>query len=612
MALISLKDITVSFGATPLLEEINFQIEPGERICILGRNGCGKSTLLRLISGEISADQGDIQRKAGLCIAALAQQVPDNLKGSVLESVMADTTLQEHASTGESPPPIETSVPIWELEQKAKSVISRMDLNPSACVENLSAGMKRRVLLASALAKGPDILLLDEPTNHLDLAAITWMEDFFLRFSKTLVFVTHDRVLLRLMATRIVEIDRAKLYSWPCNYDTFLQRRQAEMVAEENKQRVFDKKLAKEEAWIRQGIKARRTRNEGRVRALEKMREERRLRREKTGNARLAVQSAEKSGRLVVEARDISFNYDEKPLIKNFSTTIMRGDKIGLIGPNGVGKTTLIRLLLKELPLSSGAIRHGTRMQIAYFDQLRQHFDEDRSVQENVAQGNDTITFNGRQRHVIGYLQDFLFSPERARTPVRVLSGGEKNRLMLAKLFTAPFNVLVMDEPTNDLDIETLELLEEILFEYKGTLLLVSHDREFINRVVTSTLVFSGQGRIDEYAGGYDDYLRQRPMEQKSGSESDKKKSEAAAPKKNKKPQKKLGYMQQRELEQLPFKIETLENQQKKLYEILSDPDLYRRDKEDIAAIREELLSLENEIKSAYDRWEKLEAQSDS
>lgn len=610
MALISLQEVSISFGAKTLLEKVNFQIEPNERICILGRNGCGKSTLLRLIADDLLPDGGDIQRKVGLRVSSLIQTVPENLQGTIFDVVMAGSgTGGNSAAADEEKAP---SSDLWEPEQQAKVIISRMELDPDERVEKLSAGMKRRVLLAGALARDPDILLLDEPTNHLDLSAITWMEDFLQRYSKTIVFVTHDRALLRRLATRIVEIDRGVLFSWACNYDTFLNRRQAEMAAEENKWRVFDKKLAQEEAWIRQGIKARRTRNEGRVRALEKMREERRLRREKSGNAQLALQSSEKSGRLVIETKGLKFAFGDTPVVDSLSIKVMRGDKIGLIGPNGAGKSTLVKLLLKELSPQHGGVRHGTRLQVAYFDQLREHLDLEKSVRDNVAGGNDTISFNGKQRHVIGYLQDFLFSPERARTPVRVLSGGEKNRLMLAKLFTRPFNLLIMDEPTNDLDLETLELLEELLFEYAGTLLLVSHDREFINRVVTSTLVFEGEGRITEYAGGYDDYLLQKPKKPKSDATAAKKEKNSAGEEKKKslRPKRKLGYMQQRELEELPLRIESLENRQKKLYDVLSDPEFYRREKEEIARFKEEMVSLETEIKQAYERWEELEAYS--
>ncbi len=609
MALVSLQEVSISFGAKTLLENVDLQIEPNERICILGRNGSGKSTLLRLIAKDLSPDSGDMQRKVGLRISSLVQTVPENLEGTLLDVVMAGSRIDGDNGVAEEEK--SSAADLWELEQQAKVMISRMDLDPAVRVESLSAGMKRRVLLAGALARDPDILLLDEPTNHLDLASITWMEDFLQRYSKTIVFVTHDRALLRRLANRIVEIDRGRLFSWACDYDTFLKRRQAEMEAEENRWRVFDKKLAQEEAWIRQGIKARRTRNEGRVRALERMREERRQRREKSGNAQLLLQSSEKSGRLVIETKELRFTYGDTPVVDALSTKVMRGDKIGLIGPNGAGKSTLVKLLLKELSPQDGSVKHGTRLQVAYFDQLRENLDLDKSVQDNVADGNDTITFNGRQRHIIGYLQDFLFSPERARTPVRVLSGGEKNRLMLAKLFTRPFNLLVMDEPTNDLDLETLELLEELLFDYPGTLLLVSHDREFINRVVTSTLVFEGDGRITEYAGGYDDYLLQKPKIAKSAVTTVKKgKDSGGEKKKSAQTKRKLGYMQQRELEELPQRIESLENRQKKLYEILSDPLFYRREKEEIARFKEEMVSVEDEIKQAYERWEELEAYS--
>jgi len=613
MALITFQAVTLAFGAASLFDQVNLQIEPNERVCILGRNGTGKSTLLKLLAGELLPDEGEIQRKSGLRVAALAQEVPRRLTGSILQVVVdlaADKADKRKAGGAGNQEGDVDSQTRWDLEQRAQETLSRMNLDPSLKFESLSAGMKRRVLLACALVQAPDILLLDEPTNHLDLAAITWMEDFLTRYPKTIVFVTHDRALLRKLATRVVEIDRGNLYSFGCDYETYIQRRQADLEAEENKWRVFDKKLAQEEAWIRQGIKARRTRNEGRVRALLKLREERRARRAKIGSAQLNIQTAEKSGKLVIESRNLSLSFGAVPIVQDFSVTIIRGDKIGLIGPNGVGKTTLIKLLLQEATPQSGSVRHGTRLQVAYFDQLRQHLDEEKSVQQNIADGNDTIVFNGRQRHVIGYLQDFLFSPERARSPMHVLSGGEKNRLLLAKLFTQPFNLLVMDEPTNDLDLETLELLEELLFEFSGTLLLVSHDREFLNRVVTSTLVFEGNGKVSEYAGGYDDYLLQRPKASKPTPAAAKKSPSPGNDKSGKAPRK-LGYMQQRELEQLPQQIDALEKEQQKLYEMLSDPELYRNEKEDIADLQKALAQVEVDIKKAYERWEELESFSE-
>jgi ATP-binding cassette subfamily F protein uup len=607
MVLVNLQNVSISFGESLLLDKINLLIKTGERIGILGRNGSGKSTLLRLIVGEQLPQNGDIQRKVGILITALAQEVPKRLNATVKEVVISDDLTGKNAYVIDPTGKRDDQKASWEVEQRANEILSRMKLDGSDLFETLSAGIKRRVLLAGALCKDPDILLLDEPTNHLDIDSILWLEDFLARYPKTIVFVTHDRTLLRRLATRIVEIDRAHLYSWSCDYDTFIKRRAEDMEAEENRWHVFDKKLAQEEVWIRQGIKARRKRNQGRVRALEKMRAEQRNRRQKEGVVKLTAQSAERSGRAVIEAKNLTFSFGTKHIVKDFSATIMRGDKIGVIGSNGIGKTTFMQLLLKVLTPEKGTVQHGTHLKIEYFDQLRLRLDENKSVQSNVAVGNDTIMLNGKQRHVIGYLQDFLFSPQRARSPVFVLSGGEKNRLMLAKLFMQPFNVLIMDEPTNDLDIETLELLEEMLFEYSGTLLLISHDRDFINKVVTSTFVFEGDGKIQQYAGGYDDYLRQRPQEKVPISTTTSKRSGNALKNKTAEPQRKLGYMQQRELEQLPQKIESLEKRRGELYKILSDPQFYRREKKEIAAIKKDLMDLESEIKLAYERWEQLE-----
>jgi ATP-binding cassette subfamily F protein uup len=607
MVLVNLQNVSISFGESLLLDKINLLIKTGERIGILGRNGSGKSTLLRLIVGEQLPQNGDIQRKVGILITALAQEVPKRLNATVKEVVISDDLTGKNAYVIDPTGKRDDQKASWEVEQRANEILSRMKLDGSDLFETLSAGIKRRVLLAGALCKDPDILLLDEPTNHLDIDSILWLEDFLARYPKTIVFVTHDRTLLRRLATRIVEIDRAHLYSWSCDYDTFIKRRAEDMEAEENRWHVFDKKLAQEEVWIRQGIKARRKRNQGRVRALEKMRAEQRNRRQKEGVVKLTAQSAERSGRAVIEAKNLTFSFGTKHIVKDFSATIMRGDKIGVIGSNGIGKTTFMQLLLKVLAPEKGTVQHGTHLKIEYFDQLRLRLDENKSVQSNVAVGNDTIMLNGKQRHVIGYLQDFLFSPQRARSPVFVLSGGEKNRLMLAKLFMQPFNVLIMDEPTNDLDIETLELLEEMLFEYSGTLLLISHDRDFINKVVTSTFVFEGDGKIQQYAGGYDDYLRQRPQEKVPISTTTSKRSGNALKNKTAEPQRKLGYMQQRELEQLPQKIESLEKRRGELYKILSDPQFYRREKKEIAAIKKDLMDLESEIKLAYERWEQLE-----
>ncbi len=596
MALIGLKDVSVGFGGHPLLDQVSFQIERGERLCLLGRNGAGKSTLLRLIRGDIVPDDGDIMRQQGLRIAMLSQDVPQALSGVTIDIV-----------SGASEVFTDESVSAYiNRQHEAEKILSRMNLDHQARFETLSAGRKRRVMLAAALAYQPDILLLDEPTNHLDMESIVWIEDFLLRSGGTLLFVTHDRMFLQKLATRVLELDRGHLTSWSCSYPQFLERKQAALDAESGQWAEFDRKLAREEVWIRQGVKARRTRNEGRVRQLEKMREERRDRRDRLGSVRLRAQEAGRSGKLVVEVDDVSCGYtDQAPVIRDFSTVIQRGDKVGIIGPNGAGKTTLLRLLLGELPPQQGTVRHGVRLETVYFDQLREQLDENRTAAENVGDGSDTIQFNDRSRHIIGYLQDFLFSPDRSRSPVRILSGGERNRLMLAKLFTRPSNVLILDEPTNDLDIETLELLEELLFDYPGTLLLVSHDRTFLNHIVTSTLVLEGGGNVGEYVGGYDDWLRQRKLPepvitvQKTG---------GGKPKPARESRRTLTFKQLRELEALPQQIDSLESEQKNLYQALSVPAFYQQSGEMIAQAKARLEHLEQEIAAVYLRWEELEA----
>ena len=531
MALIALRDVCLRFGDDQLLDHVDLQIEKGQRVCLLGRNGVGKSTLFRLLCGAILPDSGDIWRQQGITIAALEQEVPSGAAGTVFEVVAqglgekgeilaehyricrhleSEDSAQVRQRRDALEQRLEAAGGLARFKKPVETILSRTNLDPESTFTNLSAGMKRRTLFARALAQEPDVLLLDEPTNHLDIDVIIWMEEYILRHVKTLLFITHDRAFLKKLATRIVELDRGRLISSDCGYATYIQRREAALEAEEEQNRVFDKKLSQEEVWIRQGIKARRTRNEGRVRALQKMRAEALARRKKIGNVRLELQNAERSGQLVIEANGLSHSYGQNTIVRNFSTTISRGDKVGIIGPNGAGKTTLLNILLQEISPDSGTVRHGAKLQVAYFDQLRARLDEQKTVVQNINEGNDYIVFNEQNRHVMSYLQDFLFSPERCRTPVQVLSGGERNRLMLAKMFTKPANVLVLDEPTNDLDAETLELLEDLLFEYKGTLLLVSHDRAFLNNVVTSTLVFEDPGEVIEYAGGYDDWLLQR------------------------------------------------------------------------------------------------------
>ena len=626
MALIGMRDVCWGFVEPPLLENITFQIEKGERVCLVGRNGVGKSTLLKLLGGEMIPDSGDVWRQQGVSVASLEQDVPAGFNGTIFDVVAeglgkTGRALAEHnricrqtesrvtpqlAKRREELQHMLDAGNGWELMPRVENILSRTRLNPENLFADLSAGLKRRTLFARALAGKPDLLLLDEPTNHLDIDTILWMEDFILHHIKTLLFITHDRAFLKKIANRILELDRGRLVSYDVDYTTYLQERQVALEVEETHNGVFDKKLSQEEAWIRKGIKARRTRNQGRVRSLQKMRAACQARRRKIGNVRLQVQDADQTGKLVLEAGNVSFSYGQVPIVRDFSTVIMRGDKVGVMGPNGVGKTTLLKILLKTIPPETGSVRHGTNLQIVYFDQLRAQLDEQKTVRENIVSGNDFIIFNGRRRHVIGYLQDFLFSPERCRTPVYVLSGGEKNRLMLARLFTQPANVLVLDEPTNDLDAETLELLEELIFEYQGTLLLVSHDRDFVNNVVTSTIVFEGNGQVVEYVGGYDDWLRQRPQGTPA-SRPDKNIRQKAPPKPREPQSRKLGYMQNREKQDLPQKIEALESAQKELFAILSDPLFYKKEKGEIAAARSELERIEREIEMAYHRWEELE-----
>ncbi|MBE9581406.1 MAG: ATP-binding cassette domain-containing protein, partial [Proteobacteria bacterium] len=622
MALIGMRNVCWGFGEPPLLENVTFQIGKGERVSLVGRNGVGKSTLLKLLGGEMLPDSGDIWRQQGISVAALEQDVPAGFDGTIFDVVaegLGETgrALAEHnqicryTETKGNPQLVKRRDELqqilnvgegWELLTRVENILSQTRLDPENRFADLSAGLKRRTLFARVLACKPDLLLLDEPTNHLDIDTIIWMEEFILRHVKTLLFITHDRAFLKKIASRIMELDRGRLVPYDCDYATYLERRQAALEIEETQNGVFDKKLSQEEAWIRKGIKARRTRNEGRVRSLQKMRAAFQARRQKIGYVRLQVQEAERTGKLVIEARSVSFSYGQTPIVRDFSTVIMRGDKVGIIGPNGVGKSTLLKILLKEVSPETGSVRHGTNLQFVYFDQLRAQLDEQKTVRENIVAGNDFIIFNGQKRHAISYLQDFLFSPERCRTPVRVLSGGEKNRLLLAKLFTQPANVLVLDEPTNDLDAETLELLEELIFEYQGTLLLVSHDRAFLNNVVTSTIVFEGNSQVVEYAGGYDDWLSQRPQ-LVSERLSEKNGAKKVRPKPEARPSRKLGYMQKRELQDLPQKIEALESEQKELIAILSDP-LFYKIKGEIAGVKSDLDRVEQEIETSYRRWE--------
>jgi ATP-binding cassette subfamily F protein uup len=599
MPLLQLRDVTLRYSAAPLLNSANLQIDAGERICLVGRNGAGKTSLMRLLTGEEKPQEGEITRPASLAIARLPQEVPAGLAGTVFDVIHTGLRIVGH----EEP---------WQADVRAEELMEEMALPASAEFTALSGGMKRRVLLARALVALPDILLLDEPTNHLDLNSILWLEEFLLRVKPTLFFITHDRAFLRRLATRIVELDRGKLTSWACDYDTFLERRNAALEAEEKQRATFDKKLAQEEAWLRQGVKARRTRNEGRVRALLALRSERAERRQRESTAKIGISVAGSSGHKVIEATNVSFGYGGPPVVRNLTTTIWRGDKVGIIGPNGSGKTTLLKLLLGQLQPETGEMKLGTQLQIVYLDQLRGQIDDEKTVGQNVAGDAETVTFQGRPRHIHSYLQDFLFPADRIRMRAKMLSGGERNRLLLARLFLQPANVLVLDEPTNDLDAETLELLEELLVEYAGTLLLVSHDRAFLDEVVTGTLVFEGDARVVEYTGGYEDWLRQRAaMTAPPTVLPAKAEPETKTPAKSGKPKKMLN-RDQRELEELPAEIAKLEAERDALTGKLDDPTLYRDGGDGARAIQAQLDALGKTLHERYARWEELEALRES
>jgi ATP-binding cassette subfamily F protein uup len=622
MPLITLQDVFLSYGQPPLIDHINLVIEPGERVCLIGRNGAGKSTLLKILTGQIVADEGLIKRASGVKIAQLEQSVPQDTQGNVFD-VIADGLgaegkliqqfhhLTQQLSHDSSPKIFNQlekcqaeieRIDGWDINQRVESIITKMDLNPEVDIASLSGGYKRRVLLARALVCNPDLLLLDEPTNHLDIEAIQWVEQFLLKWEGSLLFISHDRRFMDNLANRFIEIDRGKLAEFNCDYSTYLARKEENLEIEDRQNALFDKRLSQEEIWIRQGIKARRTRNEGRVRSLEAMRNEYAERRKRLGTAKMDIQQADKSGKIVAEATNISFSFDQDEVVKDFSTLIQRGDKVGFIGRNGVGKTTLIKLLLGELTPQQGAIKVGTNLNVAYFDQYRSALDEEKTVQDNVSGGRDMLEIGGKSRHVISYLQDFLFAPDRCRQPVKALSGGERNRLLLAKLFTAPSNILVLDEPTNDLDIDTLDLLEELLIDYKGTVILVSHDRAFLNNVVTSTLVFEGDGIINQYVGGYDDWLRQRKTIEQP-------KSSAGVKIKPKSSQvvKKLTYKDQRELDELPKKIELLETQIQSISTKMSESEFYRSTKVEMQKTETQLADWQSQLSKCYKRWEQLE-----
>ena len=625
MSVLSIQNIQVSFGGPAILENLSLKIQPKERIGLLGRNGAGKSTLMKLIAGEILADSGEINKSSSLKVARLVQDVPTGTDGTIFQVVASGlgdlTPLLERyhrvlKSISEDPSDknmqdlesCQHALEVangWRVEQMVDQTLSKFGLDPDIQFNALSGGMKRRVLLARALVIEPDLLLLDEPTNHIDIPAIEWLEEQIRLFQGAVLFITHDRRFLDALATRIVELDRGTLRSYECNYQTYLERRDQELAAEADQFAAFDKKLAKEEEWIRQGIKARRTRNEGRVRALEQLRRERAARRERQQTADLTLVDASKSGRLVIEAKELGLTLGDKKLFEGFSTTVLRGDRIGVIGPNGAGKSTLIKTLLGHIDPTSGAAKLGTNLEIALFDQLRETLDDDASVIDNLQHGSDFVEVGGGKKHVIGYLQDFLFSPERARGPTRMLSGGERNRLLLARLFLRPANLLIMDEPTNDLDLETLDILRDTLLGYKGTLIVISHDRDFIDSVVTGIWSFDPDHALREYVGGYNDWLRQRPSEKAVEKKPIEKKSDPAPLKTESK--KKLAFHEKREYDALGIEIEQMEEQIKALEEMMANPTFFQSDPERAAAESARYQALQNDLELKFLRFMELD-----
>ncbi|MEM7253755.1 MAG: ATP-binding cassette domain-containing protein [Pseudomonadota bacterium] len=614
MILLRATNVDVAFGHQPLLDNAEIAIDRGERVCLLGRNGEGKTTLLRVLSGDVAPDGGSVRLEPGRTVTSLPQNLPTDLSGDAYTAVSAGLgdvgrLLAEYRLSSGDRSPLESSINAaegWQHEHKIRRWLEIVELDADIAIDTLSGGQLRRLLLARALVNDPDLLILDEPTNHLDIATIEWLERLVIGFTGAVLFTTHDRSFLRNVATRILELDRGALTSWPGDYQNYLRRREERLAAEEKETARLTAKLAEEERWIRQGIKARRTRNEGRVRALVKLREEFRNRRERTRQASFEIQQAEGISRRVIEAKALSFKYESQSIVRDFSTIIQRGDKVGLLGPNGVGKTTLLRLLLNDLSPQAGEVRHGSELKIAYFDQRRAALDERQSVQDNVADGKQDIQFFGETRHIISYLSDFLFTAERARGPVSALSGGERNRLLLAKLFAKPANVIVLDEPTNDLDVETLELLEDLLFQFSGTLLLVSHDREFIDNVVTRTMVFEGEGNITEYPGGYSDWEALRPAPAPVPTKATK----PTPPPRRPREKTKLSYKETRELEALPESIDALEQKIESLESLLSDPQFFKSaEGADIAERTSELETARHELEQLYARWEALDAQ---
>jgi len=603
MPLLSLDKVSIAYGHLPLLDAASLQVETGERLCVIGRNGAGKSTLLQVVGGDLAPDAGSVWRQPGRRIGRLAQDAALQDTRSVFDVVSEGL---EDLGDDE-----------WQRESRVEQILSRLSLDREVSVAILSGGWRRRVLLARALVGQPDLLLLDEPTNHLDIEAMTWLETFLLDYPGAVIFVSHDRVFLQRVATRIIELDRGRLSSWPGDYAAFLRNKEAALATEAVQNAKFDKRLAGEEVWLRQGIKARRTRDEGRVRALVAMRSERADRRVQAGSVRLQADAGERSGQLVLEVEDVSKAFGPTRVVSGLTMRIMRGDRVGLIGPNGSGKTTLLRLLLGELAPDAGRVRHGANVQIAYYDQQREQLDPERTVFDTVADGHDMVTVNGQPKHVHGYLRDFLFPAERVASPVKALSGGERNRLLLARLFTRPANLLVLDEPTNDLDIETLELLEALLVDWPGTLLLVSHDRAFIDHVVTSTLVFEGEGRVQEYVGGYTDWLRQRrhpestkPLVAANAGAQPARTATPASPPRPSAVRKKPSFKEQQELDRLPKQIDDMEMEQQRLNVVVAGSEFYRESAETIHQTLARLDVLQQELLDAYARWDELESRA--